>query len=158
MNFLTEHKIEQYADLVSRIEEINAEHEKTADALKSVEKRLADMAVLMKHVTTYQKTKPVYEAYRKAKDKDTYRAKQESSLILHEAAAKALKAALIGGKLPSVPALPAEYEKLQGQKESLYADYVKLKKQVQEYDIIKRNIDSILQAEKQPERKRETER
>ena len=63
MNFLTEHKIEQYADLVSRIEEVNAENEKTADALKSVEKRLADMAVLMKHVTTYQKTKPVYEAY-----------------------------------------------------------------------------------------------
>ena len=58
MNFLTEHKIEQYADLVSRIEEINAENEKTADALKSVEKRLADMAVLMKHVTTYQKQKP----------------------------------------------------------------------------------------------------
>ena len=50
MNFLTEHKIEQYADLVSRIEEVNAENEKTADALKSVEKRLADMAVLMKHV------------------------------------------------------------------------------------------------------------
>ena len=42
--------------------------------------------------------------------------------------------------------------------ESLYADYVKLKKQVQEYDIIKRNIDSILQAEKQPEREKETER
>ena len=47
MNFLTEHQIEQYADLISRIEEINAENEKTADALKSVEKRLADMAVLM---------------------------------------------------------------------------------------------------------------
>ena len=102
MNFLTEHKIEQYADLVSRIEEINAENEKTADALKSVEKRLADMAVLMKHVTTYQKTKTVYEAYRRAKDKDTYRAKQESSLILHEAAAKALKAAGV----PSSPILP----------------------------------------------------
>ena len=51
------------------------------------------MAVLMKHVTTYQKTKPVYEAYRRAKDKDAYWAKQESSLILHEAATKALKAA-----------------------------------------------------------------
>ena len=62
MNFLTEHKIEQYADLVSRIEEVNAENEKTADALKSVEKRLANMAVLMKHVTTYQKTKPVYRS------------------------------------------------------------------------------------------------
>ena len=42
MNFLTEHKIEQYADLVSRIEEVNVENEKTADALKSVEKRLAE--------------------------------------------------------------------------------------------------------------------
>ena len=46
----------------------------------------------MKHVTTYQKTKPVYEAYRRAKNKDAYRAKQESSLILHEAAVKTLKA------------------------------------------------------------------
>ena len=71
---------------------------------------------------------------------------------------KALKAAQIGGRLPNVPALQAEYEKLQAQKESLYADYGKLKKQVAEYDVIKRNIDSILQAEKQTERKRETER
>ena len=157
MNFLTEHQIEQYADLVSRIEEINAENEKTADALKSVEKRLADMAVLMKHVATYQKTKPVYEAYRRAKDKDAYRAKQESSLILHEAAAKALKASGIT-KLPNLAAMQEEYRKLQAQKEALYADYGKLKKQVKEYDVIKQNIDRILRLEKEPERGRETER
>ena len=30
------------------------------------------------------------------------------------------------------------------QKEALYADHGKLKKQVKEYDVIKRNIDSIL--------------
>ena len=153
----TVHKIEQYADLVSRIEEVNAENEKTADALKSVEKRLADMAVLMKHVTTYQKTKPVYEAYRRAKDKDAYRAKQESSLILHEAAVKTLKAAGVT-KLPNLAAMQEEYGKLQAQKEALYADYGKLKKQVKEYDVIKQNIDSILQTGKQPERGKETER
>ena len=158
MNFLTENKIEQYADLLTRIEEIATASEQAGDSLKEAEKRLSDMALLIKNVTTYQKTKPLYEAYRKARNKEKYRAEHERGIILHEAAAKALKAAQIGGKLPSVPALPAEYEKLQGQKESLYADYVKLKKQVQEYDIIKRNIDSILQAEKQPERKRETER
>ena len=157
MNFLTEHKIEQYADLVSRIEEVNAENEKTADALKSVEKRLADMAVLMKHVTTYQKTKPVYEAYRRAKDKDAYRAKQESSLILHEAAAKALKAAGVT-KLPNLAAMQEEYGKLQAQKEALYADYGKLKKQVKEYDVIKQNIDNILRQGKEPERKKGKER
>ena len=38
------------------------------------------------------------------------------------------------------------------------ADYGKLKKQAQEYDVIKRNIDNILQTEKQPERERQTER
>ena len=157
MNFLTEHKIEQYADLVSRIEEINAENEKTADALKSVEKRLADMAVLMKHVTTYQKTKPVYEAYRRAKDKDAYRAKQESSLILHEAAAKALKAAGVT-KLPNLAAMQEEYGKLQAQKEALYTDYGKLKKQVKEYDVIKQNIDTILRQGKEPEREKGKER
>jgi len=157
MNFLTEHKIEQYADLVSRIEEVAAESEQAAAELKSVEKRLADMAVLIKNVSTYQKTKPVYDAYRKAKNKERYRAGQERAIILHEAAARSLKAAGVS-KLPNLTALQSEYEALQAQKEALYADYGKLKKKVREYDVIKQNIDSILQAEKQPERERMAER
>ena len=157
MNFLTEHKIEQYADLTAKIAEIQSESEQAADALKSAEKRLADMAVLIKNVSTYQKTKPAYDAYRKAKNKEKYRSGQERAIILHEAAAKSLKAAGVT-KLPNLAALQAEYETLQAQKEALYADYGKLKKQVREYDVIKQNIDSILQAEKQPEREKETER
>ena len=74
-----------------------------------------------------------------------------------KAAAKAIKAAGIT-KLPSLAALQAEYAALQEQKEALYADYGKLKKKVREYDIIKQNIDSILQADRQPEREKGTER
>ena len=157
MNFLTEHKIEQYADLVSRIEEMSAESGQAADALKNAEKRLADMAVLIKNVSTYQKTKPVYDAYHKARNREKYRAGQEQAIILHEAAARSLKAAGIA-KLPNLAALQSEYEALQAQKEALYADYGKLKKKVREYDIIKQNIDSILQADRQPEREKGTER
>ena len=157
MNFLTEHKIEQYADLVSRIEEMAAESGQAADALKNAEKRLAEMAVLIKNVSTYQKTKPVYDAYRKARNREKYRAGQEQAIILHEAAVRSLKAASIA-KLPNLAALQSEYEALQAQKEALYADYGKLKKKVREYDIIKQNIDSILQADRQPEREKETER
>ena len=157
MNFLTEHKIEQYADLVSRIEEMAAESGQAADALKNAEKRLADMAVLIKNVSTYQKTKPVYDAYRKARNREKYRAGQEQAIILHEAAVRSLKAAGIA-KLPNLAALQSEYEALQAQKEALYADYGKLKKKVREYDIIKQNIDSILQADRQPEREKGTER
>jgi len=158
MNFLTENQIEQYADLESRIEEVTTASEQAADALKGVEKRLTDMAVLIKNISTYQNTKPVYDAYGAAKNKAQYRAGQESNIILHEAAARAIKAAGISGKLPNVPALQAEYGKLQEQKEALYADYGKLKKQVKEYGVIKQNIDSILRQNREPERGKETER
>ena len=157
LNFLTEHKIEQYADLTAKISEIAAASEQAADSLKAAEKRLTDMAVLIKNVTTYQKTKPAYGAYRKANNKGRYRADHERAIILHEAAAKSLQMAGIK-KLPNLTLLQAEYEQLQAQKEALYADYGKLKKQVKEYDVIKKNIDSILKVERQPEREKEAER
>ena len=99
--------------------------------------------VYKRQVSTYQKTKPVYDAYRKARNREKYRAGQEQAIILHEAAARSLKAAGIA-KLPNLAALQSEYETLQAQKEAIYADYGKLKKKVREYDIIKQNIDSIL--------------
>ena len=156
VNFLTEHKIEQYTDLITRIDEIMAASEQAADALKNVERRLADMAVLIKNITTYQKTKPVYEAYKKAKKKEQFRTAHESDLILYEAAAKALRAANVSGKLPSVATLQVEYAKLSDQKETLYADYGKLKKQVKEYDTMKRNIDSFLKIDRGQAKKKET--
>ena len=157
LNFLTEHQISRYEDLTAKITEIQTESDKAGDALKEVEKRLADMAVLIKNVSTFQKTKPVYDTYRKARNKDRYRAAHEGTVILHEAAAKALKAAGIS-KLPNLAALQAEYEKLQEQKEALRADYGKLKKQVKEYDVIKQNIDSILRQPREPEREKGKER
>ena len=158
VNFLTEHKIEQYTDLITRIDEIMAASEQAADALKNVERRLADMAVLIKNITTYQKTKPVYEAYKKAKKKEQFRTAHESDLILYEAAAKALRAANVSGKLPSVATLQVEYAKLSDQKETLYADYGKLKKQVKEYDTMKRNIDSFLKIDRGQAKKKITAR
>ena len=136
--------------MTAKISEIAAASEQAADSLKAAEKRFADMAVLIKNVKTYQKTKPVYDAYRKARNKGSYRADHEQAIILHEAVAKALQAAGIK-KLPNLTSLQAEYEQLQAQKETLYADYGKLKKQVKEYDVIKLNIDSILRKEKELE-------
>ena len=107
--------------------------------------------MLIKNVSTYQKTKPAYDAYCKAKNKGSYRAAHEREIILHEAAAKALKAAGVS-KLPDVSTLQTEYAKLQEQKEALYVEYGKRKKQVKEYDVIKRNIDSILKMERPRER------
>ncbi len=158
MNFLTEHGITEYAGLETKVAELVAASDLAAAALKGVEKRLADMAVMIKHITTYKQTKPVYDGYRAAKNKDKCRNDNESALILHEAAAKVLKAARIGGKLPTVATFQAEYARITKEKEALYAEYGKLKKQVKEYGVIKKNVDNILRNEREPERGKETER
>lgn len=145
LNFLTENNLLQYADLEIKAAEVAAAFDETAAALKTAEKRLADMAVLMKHIAAYQQTKPIYDGLKTAKDKAAYRREHESPLILHEAAAKALRAyAGGGGKLPNPAALQAEYSRLTEKKDALKAAYGKLKRQAREYDIIKRNVDSIL--------------
>ena len=147
MNFLTENNILQYEYLIKKIDEIILDSEQTADSLKQNEKKLSDMAVLIKNISTYQKTKDIHRGYIKAKDKEAYRRKYESSLILYEASGKALKDAGIK-KLPELAALQKEYTALQKKKEAIYSDYGKLKKKVKEYQKIKQNVDTILQKEK----------
>ena len=145
LNFLTENNLLQYSDLDAKTAEVAAAFDETADALKAAESRLADMAALMKHIANYQQTKPVYEGMRTAKDKTAYRREHESEIILHEAAAKALKAyAGDGKKLPNLAKLQAEYTKHTESKNILRAEYGKLKRQAREYGIVKKNVDSIL--------------
>ena len=143
LNFLTEHGIDTYSDLEIKVAEITAASDEAAAALKAVEHRLADMAVLIKNVTTYKQLRPVALEYRKAVDKSKFRREHESTLILYEAAAKALKKQGVK-KLPDLYALKAEYKRLAEEKERLYEQYGEAKKQMQEYGIIKQNVDVIL--------------
>ena len=143
LNFLTEHGIDDYAALESKVAEISAANDEAAAALKAVERRLSDMAVLIKNISTYRQTRPVALEYRKAKDKAAFRREHESQLILYEAAAKAIKDAGIT-RLPDLAALKAEYRELDKQKARLYEQYGEVKRELKEYGIIKQNVDSIL--------------
>ena len=60
-----------------------------------------------------------------------------------EAAAKALKEQGFQ-KLPDICALKAEYKQLTEQKDQLQRQYTEAKRQMQEYDIIKQNVDGVL--------------
>jgi len=143
LNFLTENKLLQYTALEAKTAEVAAAFDSTADTLKAAEKRLADMAGFMKHITNYQQTKPVYDGMKAAKDKAAYQREHESAIILYEAAAKALrKHAGDSGKLPNPATLQAEYTKLTEKKNALRAVYGKLKQQAREYGVVKRNTDS----------------
>jgi len=151
VNFLTENNLLHYPALEAKIAEVAAAFDDTADALKAAEKRLADMAGLIKHITNYQQTKPAYDGMKTAKDKNAYRREHESDIILHEAAARALRSvAGDGGKLPNLAKLQADYAKLTENKNALRVEYGKLKRQAKEYGIIKKNVDSILEPGVEP--------
>jgi hypothetical protein len=145
LNFLTENGLLQYADLETKVAEVATAFGDTNAVLKAAEKKLTDMAVLMKHIQTYQQTKPAYDGLKTAKNKDAYSREHEREIILHEAVVRAIKAVRPnGGKLPSLTTLQTEYAKLSERKDALRSEYGKLKKQAREYGIIKRNVDSIL--------------
>ena len=143
MNFLTENKIEYYSDLESKIADIMTAHDAAAKAVKEVESRLSDLSLLIKHSTTYRQLRPLYEQYRKAPDKEKFLRGHESEIILFEAAAKQLKQMGVA-KLPELEKLKREYAALSDRKAALYDEYRKAKKQMNEYGIIKKNVDSII--------------
>lgn len=92
-----------------------------------------------------QETKPIYDGINTAKNKTAYRHENQSAIIRHEAAAKALKT-LAGdnGKLPNPATLQADYARLTEKKNALRLEYAKLKQQAREYGVVKKNVDSIL--------------
>lgn len=143
LNFLSDNKIEYYSDLESKIADLTAAFTETQGAVKEMEKRMADLSLLIKHTTTYKQLKPIYEEYKRASDKEKYLRGHESEIILFETAAKALKGMQVK-KLPDLAALRREYDSLNDRKALLYEQYRKAKKQMEEYGVVKKNIDSIL--------------
>ena len=143
LNFITEHQIDSYEGLESRLAEISAANDVAASALKDAERRLGDMALLIKNLSAYKQLRPVALELRNAKDKAAFRRQHESQLILYEAAAKALKEAGVT-KLPNLYALKTEYKKLDAERERLSAQYSEAKQKLKEYGIVKQNVDSIL--------------
>ena len=143
LNFITEHQIDSYEGLESRMAEISAANDAAASALKDTECRLGDIALQIKNLSAYKQLRPVALELRNTKDKAAFRRQHESQLILYEAAAKTLKEAGVT-KLPNLYALKTEYKKLDAERERLSAQYSEAKQKLKEYGIVKQNIDSIL--------------
>ena len=143
LNFITEHQIDSYEGLESRMAEISAANDAAASALKDTECRLGDIALQIKNLSAYKQLRPVALELRNTKDKAAFRRQHESQLILYEAAAKSLKEAGVK-KLPNLYALKAEYKKLDEERERLSEQYNEVKKELKDYGIIKQNVDSIL--------------
>ena len=144
LNYLTENNLLQYADLEKKVEDVHSSYDRTGKELKGVEARLREVQPLIKNISNYQRLKPVYDAFQKAKDKPGFKAKHEAELVIFEAARSTLLAMQGDEKLPSLKTLQAEQAQLFEEQERLYAERNRFKKEVKQIETIKSNVDTFL--------------
>lgn len=144
LNYLTENNLLQYADLEKKVEDVHSSYDRTGKELKGVEARLREVQPLIKNISNYQRLKPVCDAFQKAKDKPSFKAKHEAELVIFEAARSTLLAMQGDEKLPSLKTLQAEQQRLLDEQQRLYDERAKLKKEVKQIETIKSNVDTFL--------------
>ena len=160
LNYLTENNLLQYADLEKKVEDVHNSYERTGKELKGVEARLREVQPLIKNISNYQRLKPVYDAFQKAKDKPSFKAKHEAELVIFEAARSTLLAMQGEEKLPSLKTLQAEQQRLLEEQQRLYDERAKLKKEARMIDTMKANVDIFLKPSvvQEPEQIRDNQR
>ena len=144
LNYLTENNLLQYADLERKVDDVHSSCDRTGKELKGVEARLREVQPLIKNISNYQRLKPVYDAFQKAKDKPGFKAKHEAELVIFEAARSTLLAMQGDEKLPSLKTLQAEQQRLLDEQQRLYDERAKLKKEARIIDTMKANVDDFL--------------
>ena len=160
LSYLTENNLLQYADLEKKVEDVHSSYDRTGKELKVVEARLREVQPLIKNISNYQRLKPVYDAFQKAKDKPGFKAKHEAELVIFEAARSTLLAMQGDEKLPSLKTLQAEQQRLLEEQQRLYDERAKLKKEARMIDTMKANVDIFLKPSvvQEPEQIRDNQR
>ena len=160
LNYLTENNLLQYADLEKKVEDVHSSYDRTGKELKGVEARLREVQPLIKNISNYQRLKPVYDAFQKAKDKPGFKARHEAELVIFEAARSTLLAMQGDEKLPSLKTLQAEQQRLLEEQQRLYDERAKLKKEARMIDTMKANVDIFLKPSvvQEPEQIRDNQR
>lgn len=154
--WLEEHGIDIYADLESRSTAVMEKRDATHAAIKEIEARTAELSLVMKHAATYRQLKPVYDRYRRSRDKEKFLRGHESEIILFEAAARELKR-MGAVPLPSTESMKTELAALTGKKDTLLAEYRTARSQAHEYEAIRNNVDALLSVPKEQEQQRRHE-
>ena len=153
--FLQENKIGSIEEMQERVNAATARYHELGDSIKAAEQRMAEIAVLRAHIVNYAKTRPVYDAYRKAGYSKKFLEEHREQITLHKAAKAAFDEASLK-KLPKVKELDAEYSALLSQKKAAYPAYRKARDEMQELKKAQKNVELFFAEEKDPKEKSQT--
>ena len=151
-NFLTEHGIGSYEELLDRCEAASASVVRLKADLRDTGAKIDELTLKMKHVGTYRQLKPIYDRYKASRDKEKFLRGHESEIILFEAAARECKR-LGAVPLPATERMQAEMDELNAKKATLKAELQKAQREERDYAAIRRNVEDFL-SPPQPERER----
>ena len=141
--FLQERGIYDYESLKQITDSAADRMTELGASIKEKETRLGEIRVLKTHIINYAKTRDVYVEYRKSGYSKKFFEAHREELALHKAAKEAFSQSGLE-KLPTVKQLNQEfYEILQAKKEE-YAEYRKLKDELREYQIARKNMEIVL--------------
>ena len=149
-NFLTEHGIGSYEELLDRCEATTVSVARLKANLRDAGAKIGELALKMKHVGTYRQLKPIYDRYKASRDKEKFLRGHESKIILFEAAARECKR-LGAVPLPATERMQAEMDELNAKKATLKAELQKAQREERDYAAIRRNVEDFL-SPPQPER------
>ena len=151
-NFLTEHGIGSYEELLDRCEAASASVAQLKADLRDTGAKVDELTLKMKHVATYRQLKPIYDRYKASRDKEKFLRGHESEIILFEAAARECKR-LGAVPLPATERMQEEMDELNTRKAVLKADLQKAQCDERDYAAIQRNVEDFL-SPPQPEQER----
>ena len=83
-NFLTEHHIHSYADLLTDCQAAENTCAEIKNSLRDTETSMKTLALEIKYAAVYRQLKPIYDRYRASRDPEKYLRGHESDLILFE--------------------------------------------------------------------------
>ncbi len=151
--YLKQHDIRSYDDLEKNMKTATARFTKISASIKEKEKQLAEIQVFKKHIFDYFKTKDVYADYRKCGYSKKFLEEHRQEILLHKAAKNAFDELHLK-KLPKVKDLSAEYAEILAEKKKLYDEYRQVKKDMQEIQRAKYDIDQFLKSDEEQKKER----
>lgn len=151
--FLKQHDIRSYDALEKKVQTAVTSFNELSESIKDKEKRLAEIQVLKTHIINYVKTKDIYAEYRKRGYSKKFLEEHRQEILLHKAAKNAFDELQVK-KLPKVKELNAEYAKVLAEKKKLYGEYRQAKKDMQEIQRAKYDIDQFLKDDEEQKKER----
>jgi hypothetical protein len=146
INYLTEHNLTDYEALEQKVKEVSEKHYEYLQQIRMIEKMMAEIANLRKHIVNYSKTREIYVEYRKSGYNKKFYEEHTAEILLHQVAKKAFDS-LSGRKIPIMKELQKDYGNCLAKKTVIKSEYNCVKAEMREILTVKANIENLMNEE-----------